>query len=207
MSQQPPFEPSLRPVAPNARWWILGIVFVLLAAWEAAFHRWFMDLPMITGHRLNALIAAGLVALVVLATFVLIQRYEQRLAALADELKRKNEALRALEAERDTRLVDLARDLALALAEIVTRCEVARGLPESVNAVEEFAAIEARAHVFQTVISSMIDLKHEGAGLTEVLPSILEEYQRHREAHPKQPPLSRRSPERPSVRRSELASR
>lgn len=207
MSQQYVFDASPRPVAPQAKWWIVGVVFVLLGVWELAFHRWFMDVPMILGHRLNALIAASLVAVVVLATFVLIQRYEQRLAAMADELKRKNEALRALEAERDTRLVALARDLAVALADIVTRCEVARGLPEDIDAAEEFAAIEARAHTFQTVISAMIDLKHEGAGLTEALPSILDEYQRHREAHPKQAPSSRPAPELPAVRRSELASR
>src|SRR5689334_6718840 len=108
-------------MAPHAKWWIVGVVFVLLGIWELAFHRWFMEVPMILGHRLNALIAASLVAVVVLATFVLIQRYEQRVAALADELKRKNAALRALEAERDIRLVALARDLALALADIVTR--------------------------------------------------------------------------------------
>jgi hypothetical protein len=73
------------------------MVFLILGAWELAFHLWMMDLPMLLGHRLNALIGTALVAAVVLATFALIQRYEQRLAVAVRALNEKNEALRTLD--------------------------------------------------------------------------------------------------------------
>src|SRR5262249_17386771 len=100
--------------AGRIKWWLVGIVAVLLGAWELAFHTWFMSVPMVTGHRLNALIAALLVGGVLLAAFRLLQQYEEQLATAAEELRQKNEALSLLEAERDTRLFQLARDLALA---------------------------------------------------------------------------------------------
>lgn len=49
-------------------------------------------MPMATWHRLNVLAGASLVAMTVLANFILIQAYEQRLAAAAAPQER-NEAL------------------------------------------------------------------------------------------------------------------
>jgi hypothetical protein len=187
MSQQSPFEVSLRPVASQARWWIVGMVFLILGAWELTFHLWMMDLPMLLGHRLNALIGAALVAGVVLATFALIQSYEQRLAAAVRALTEKNEALRALEAERDSRLVDLAGDLSLALAEIVDECEVALSLPTKNSTPETLTAVQARAKKLGGVVHSLVELRQQGDSLTRSLPAILEEYQRYREAHPRPP--------------------
>ena len=63
MSHPHPEYDGWRPIAPQIKWLIVGIVVLLLGAWELLFHLTLMGLPMITGHRLNALVAAGLVAL------------------------------------------------------------------------------------------------------------------------------------------------
>lgn len=177
MAGQSAFADPLRPVAPQAKWWIVVAVFLLLGAWELFFHYRFMGLPMVTWHRLNVLVGASLVTMTVLASFVLIQGYERRLAAAAAALKEKNEALRALEAERDTRLLDLSGDLALALADIINRCEEVRQLPKAFDPVEALAAVESRASALQSVIRAMIELRDRGDGLTEWVPAVLEEYE------------------------------
>lgn len=176
---------DLRPVAPGIKWWVVGIAAVLLGLWEVIFHAEFMRLPMVTGHRLNALVSILLVAGVTLAFFRLIQGYEQRLARAAAALREKNEALRALEAERDTRLLDLSRDLALALTDILWRCEEARQLPKTFDAQETLSAVEARAHELQQVIRAMVELRDHGDGLTDRVPAILEEHQRYLQEHPR----------------------
>ena len=84
----PDYDPY-RPLAPQLKWIIVGIVALVLGAWQIAFHLWFMGLPMLTGHRLNALIAAVLVAGVLLAFFVLIQDYERQLSRCAERMGRK----------------------------------------------------------------------------------------------------------------------
>jgi hypothetical protein len=112
---------------------------------------------------------------VVLATFILIQGYEQRLSEAAEALRQKNAALSALEAERDTRLVELASDLAVALADIVSRSEVALSFPGAVDAMEEFTAMERHAHEMQSVIDAMVQLRRNGARLDHHLPPA--EYQ------------------------------
>jgi len=179
------FPDYLRPVAPLIKWWVVGIAALLLGLWEIVFHAWFMGLPMVSGHRLNALVSAVLVAGVTLAFFRLVQGYEQRLARAAAALREKNEAFRALEAERDTRLLDLSRDLALALAEILWRCEEARQLPKAFDAQKTLTAVETRIHELQSVIRAMVELRHHGDGLTDKVPAILEEYQRYRDEHPR----------------------
>jgi hypothetical protein len=179
-----PFYDPLRPIAPQAKWWIVGVVAVLLGAWEFVFHLTMMGLPIVTGHRLNVLVAAGLVAGTVLALFVVIQRYEQQLASAAVALREKNEALRALEAERDTGLLDLARDLVLTLVDITEQCETARGLADPSRVTEALARVEERARGLQSVVRSLISLREEGAGLTEFLPAVLDDYRRHHEASP-----------------------
>jgi hypothetical protein len=177
--QRPSVDPH-RPMAAQAKWWIVGIVFLILGAWELAFHLWMMDLPMVVGHRLNALVGGSLVAGVVLVTFRLLQEYEQRLAAALEEVREKNEALRALEAERDSRLVDLARDLSLTIAEVVERCEVALQLPTAHGAPEALAAVRDRAGQLGAVARAMVELKQHGTSLTRQLSPILEEYERAR---------------------------
>ena len=154
------FPDYLRPVAPGIKWWVVAITALLLGLWEIVFHSWFMGFPMVTGHRLNALISAALVAVVTLAFFRLIQAYEQRLARAAVALRERNEALRALEAERDTRLLELSRDLALALAEILWRCAEARQLPKAFDAQETLATVETRADELQSVIRAKIGRAH-----------------------------------------------
>jgi hypothetical protein len=183
MAQQSPFDDTLRPVAPQAKWWIVGIVFLVLGAWELAFHLWMMDLPMITGHRLNALIGAGLVAGVVLATFILIQRYEQRLAEAAASLREKNEALRSLEAERDTRLVSLAQDLVLGLVEINSQCEIALGASGPSHAAETLRIVKQRVDDLGATVRAIVEMKQDGSGLIHPLPAILEEHEKHRDEY------------------------
>jgi hypothetical protein len=156
-----------RPVAPQARWWIVGSVFVILGAWQMAFHFWLMNLPMLVGHRVNALVGAVLVAGVVLATFVLIQRYEQSLADAAAKLREANEALRALEA--------------LVLLEIDSRCDIALGLAEPGHAVETLRVVKERVTDMSKVARGLIEMKQDGSGLVEPLPAILDEYEQHRE--------------------------
>jgi hypothetical protein len=180
MSDDLPFYDSLRPIAPQAKWWIVGAVALLLGAWELISHLTMMHLPMELGHRVDALVATALVTSVVLAVFVLIQKYERHLARAAVALRRKNEALRALEAERDTGLLDLARDLALVLVDITEQCEIARSLTDPSHAIQALAKVEERAHSLQSAVRSLIDLREEGAGLTEYLPPLLDDYRRHR---------------------------
>jgi hypothetical protein len=182
MVVRPAADEPLRPIAPQAKWWIVGWVAFLLGAWELVFHSWFMGLSMVVGHRLNALIAALLVAIVVLAAFHLIQDYERRLAEAARALAEKNEALRALEAERDTRLVDLARDLAFAVANLNVLCDVAEGLPTPAVTVGVIEDLRAHARQLQPVVNSLLELKHDGQGLTTALPAILTDYERSRAA-------------------------
>jgi hypothetical protein len=189
MSEKSPFSDPLRPVAPQVKWWIVVAVFLLLGAWELFFHYGFMDLPMVTWHRLNVLVGASLVTMTILASFVLIQGYEQKLAAAAAALKEKNEALRALEAERDTRLLDLSRDLALALADITYRCEEARQLPKAFDPVEVLTTVESRASALQSVIRAMVQLRDRGDGLTDWVPAVLEEYEEYLKSHPRDHPL------------------
>jgi hypothetical protein len=185
--QDLPFYDPLRPVAPQARWWIVGAVVVLLGAWELLFHLTMMGLPIVTGHRLNALVAAALVSGTVLGCFIVVQRYEQQLAAAAVALRQKNEALRALEAERDTRLVDLARDLALILGDITTQCHVALSLSVPGTDRKTLQAVKERAEELPAVVRSLIELREDGAGLTEFLPAVLETYERYRETRPPGP--------------------
>jgi hypothetical protein len=184
MSDELPFYDPLRPIAPQAKWWIVGAVMLLLGAWELSFNRLMGHLPVATAHHVSAIVAALLVTGVTLAVFRLIQRYERQLARSAVALRRKNEALRGLEAERDTGLLDLARDLALALVEITEQCEIARGLADPAHAMEALARVEERARHLQTAVHSLIDLREEGTGLTEYLPPILDDYHRHRKVAP-----------------------
>jgi hypothetical protein len=171
----------IRPVAPRARWWIVVTVVTALGLWGLIFHWFFMGLPMVLGHRVNFLVAAVLVTGVILAFFVLIQGYEQELAAAAVALRERNEALRTLEAERDTRLLDLARDLALALVEISNQCEIALGMPDSTDTLGTLSGVKDRADQIHSVVRSLIELRQEGTGLTEFLSAVLEDYRRFRE--------------------------
>jgi len=166
--------------AGRIKWWLVGIVAVLLGAWELAFHTWFMSVPMVTGHRLNGLIAALLVGGVLLAAFRLLQQYEEQLATAAEGLRQKNEALSLLEAERDTRLFPLARDLALALAGVIANCEVALGLPDARAAMQAIAAAKTHAEGIQEVVRRLIALEHTSDGLLDSLPAILDAYDRER---------------------------
>lgn len=178
--RQPDYDP-LRPIAPQMKWVIVGVAGLLLGAWEMVFHIAFMGLPMITGHRLNALIAAGLVTLVIVASFLLIQQYEQQLAAAVRELQRKNDALRDHEVERDLRLLELSRDLALALVDINNKCDIALTYPKSVDSLETLAEVKARATELYEVQRALVELERQGAALIDYLPAILGDYQRHRE--------------------------
>jgi signal transduction histidine kinase len=170
-------------LAPQAKWWLVGMVLLALGAWELSLHHWRMHLPAATVYPLDALVGASLVGLVLLAAFALIQRREQQLATTAESLRRTSEALRSLEAERDSRLVDLARDLAVVLAEIIERCEIAERLPEAEKASEALTAVKARADELGAIVRSLVELKQEGAAVVTPLPEILVEYQRHREEH------------------------
>jgi hypothetical protein len=182
MTHQRQLPSELRPVAPHVKWWIVGLAALLLGAWELFFHTTYMSLPMATWHRINVLVGAVLVGATVLAAFVVIQNYEQRLAAAARALDEKNEALRSLEAERDTRLLDLSRDLALALADIIFTSEAARGLPRTCDPIAALQKVEERAGELQTVIRAMVQLRDRGDELTDRLPAILAEYQAYAEA-------------------------
>jgi signal transduction histidine kinase len=182
MTQELSIYDPIRPIAPRAKWWIVGAVVVVLGLWELVFHWFLMDLPMLVGHRVSFLMGAGLVTGVVLAFFRLIQDYEQELARATAAIREKNEALRALEAERDTRLLNLAGDLAVALADITQECEIALNLGGPKTAVESLTTIKARSDELQTVIRALIDLRRHGVGLTEYLPAVLDDYQRHRDA-------------------------
>ena len=153
---------------------------------------------MATWHRLNVLAGASLVAMTVLANFILIQAYEQRLAAAAAALQERNEALRKLEAERDSRLLDLSRDLALALADIIGHCEAARQLPRAGDAAQALAAVEDRAQALQSVIRAIVQLRDRGEGLTDFVPAILAEYEEHLKTHPRDHPLLPPPPLRPA---------
>ena len=46
MAQPHPGYDPYRPLAPQLKWVIVGIVALVLGAWEIAFHLWFMGLPM-----------------------------------------------------------------------------------------------------------------------------------------------------------------
>jgi hypothetical protein len=128
-------------------------------------------------------VGAALVGLVVLAAVALMQRREQQWATTANSLRRTSEALQSLEAERDSRLVGLARDLAVVLVEIMERCEIAERLPEAEKASEALTAVKARADELGAIVRSLVELKQEGAAVVMPLPEILEEYQRHREEY------------------------
>lgn len=183
-TEKPTLPEYLKPLAPSLKWWVVGLVAGLLIIWQAIFHSFFMDLPMVTGHRLNAIVGAVLVAGVTLAFFQLIQGYERQLAEAAQEYLERNERLRALEAGRDTRLLQLSQELALAIADILWRCEEARGLPKFCDPAETLAGVEERLHGLQTVVQAMVELREESKGLTEKVPAILEEYERYRRQHP-----------------------
>jgi hypothetical protein len=174
LSELPYYDP-LRPIAPQAKWWIVGAVMLLLGAWELSFNRLMMHLPVATAHHVSAAVAALLVTGVTLAVFRLVQRYERHLAHAAVALRRKNEALRALEADRDTGLLNVARDLALVLVDLTEQCEVARGLADPAQVIQTLVRIQQRAHNLQAALRALIDLREEGTGLTEYLPPLLDD--------------------------------
>ena len=97
-------------------------------------------------------------------------------------LQERTEALRALEVERDTRLLDLARDLALALVRITDQCEIALQFPAAGDATETLASVKAQAHDLYEVQRALVALERDGTGITRYLPAILEDYERRRPA-------------------------
>ena len=173
---------DLRPVAPAVKWWVAALTVLTVAAREAVFHTWLAHLPVMEGRRIDTIVSVLLVAVAALAFLRLIQAYEGRLARFAVNLRETNKRLRALEAERDARLLDLSRDLSLVLTHVLWRSEEARQFPEAFDREEALAEGERLVGSLQAVIRAMIELRHHGDGLTERVPEILEEYSRFVEA-------------------------
>src|SRR6266542_140600 len=134
-----------RPVIPQLKWLIVGVVILLLGVWELFFHTLYMHLPMVAGHEVNVLGAALLLTGALLALFGVIQMYERQSADTGRLLDEKTQALLAHDTQRDRELLDLTRDLALALVEITDRCDSALTFPETVDPLETLAVVKARA--------------------------------------------------------------
>jgi hypothetical protein len=180
MSDQQTRYDGWRPVIPQLKWITIGVVIVLLGVWEIYYHAGFMQLPMIVGHGVNVLGAGLLVTGGLLVLFAVLQMYERQSADRGRVLDEQTQGLLIHDAQRDRQLLDLARDLALALVEITNRCDLALRFPEAVDARETLAAVKARAQELYRVERALVDLEQDEATLLRDMNALLYDYQSER---------------------------
>jgi hypothetical protein len=166
---------ELPPIAARTfQWALIGSASLLFGVWEFVGHRWLMQLPMNTYHLVSAGGAVFWLAVVTGGIFRLIARHERELQRLNAELAEKNEALRRMEAMRDTRLVALAQDLSLSLAALAVQSRVALQCTTNLADVKAFSSAIDQADKMRAIADELLDLKR---GTTASLPS---ETDRHR---------------------------
>jgi hypothetical protein len=176
MSGRIPPDDRWRLVVPQLRWVTVGIVVVLLGVWELYYHAEFMNLPMAVGHGVNLLGAALFVTGGLLAIFAVLQMYERQTADAGRLLDEKTQGLLAHDAAQDLQLLDLTRDLALALVEINERCDLALAFPESADPFEALRAIKGRAQALYHVEQALVELERDEATLVQDLNALLYDY-------------------------------
>jgi hypothetical protein len=86
---------ALQPALAVRKWWLLGGLVLVLGLWQAAFHHWFMRLPMELAHQMDFAIGAGLVAVTALAFLIVIQRREAEAASVTKLVWELDDSLRA----------------------------------------------------------------------------------------------------------------
>ncbi len=172
-----------RPIEPAVKWCLLAGTLIALGAWELFFRAELIGLPTSAAHRLDVLISIGLILAGVMASFLVIERAELRLAAAAARLWEDKRKLQELEHRRDLEILNLAGDLAVTLAEITVRCEEARHLRRDEDAARALEGMDRRMGTLQDVVRSLVVLRAAAEDL-EAEPPLLEEYRRYREAHP-----------------------
>lgn len=150
------------------QWTLIGSAALLFGFWEFVGHRWLMQLPMNIYHLVSAGGAVFWLALVTGGVFRLIARHERELQRLNAELAEKNEALRRMEAMRDTRLVALAQDLSLSLAALTVQSRVALQCTTNLADVKAFSSAIDQAEKMRAIADELLDLKR---GTTASLPS------------------------------------
>jgi hypothetical protein len=107
------------------QWVLIAASVGLFALWELVDHLWLARLSMHLHHGLHVLGESLYLVLIATVIFGGVWRYEQTLLRLNAELQAKNEALRQLEATVDKRLVELAQNLSLSLADLISHAQVA----------------------------------------------------------------------------------
>jgi signal transduction histidine kinase len=132
---------------------------ILFIAWEVVDHTWLMHLPMDINHGLDALATLVIVVLLSAAVFNLVGRYQRAIAKLNMELADANTALSRLEADRDERLLDLARDLSFEVAGLVGESEVALQTTTDLRNIKAFADAIDRAGKIEAIAHELLDLK------------------------------------------------
>lgn len=130
---------------------ILGAA-ALFALWELTDHLWLMQAPMRLQHGLNLGVTTLLLAATASAVFAVLRRYEQAWRHLNTRLQIANEALQRLEATRDERLVEIAKELSLTQSSLVAQAQMALQSTTDLPNIKAFSAAIDRAEHSQGLV-------------------------------------------------------
>jgi hypothetical protein len=163
-------------MAQRVKWRLAVLAAVSGAAVVLIFGAGPLRLSIPTSYPVDLLLSAAFVVPLVAAAFLIVRDYERRLADATRSLESRTEALRRVEAERNTRLLDLSGDLALTVADIIYTSESARHLPEACDPMEALQRVETHAADLQVIIHHLVWLREQANEATEEPTRILEEY-------------------------------
>ena len=92
--------------------------------------------------------------------FRMVARYEHALERLNAELAAANDALCRLEATRDEKLLDLARDLSLSLADLIGHAQIALQSTTDLPNIKTFSRAVDDAQSLRAIAHELLELKH-----------------------------------------------
>jgi hypothetical protein len=156
------------------QWGLVIVGTTLFGLWEMVDHTWLMNAPMNVQHGLHIAVTTTLLTLMTLTAFAIVRRYEGALRQLNAELQGKNEALERLESTRDKRLLALAQNLSLSLAELATHAQFALQSATDLPNIKNFAAALDQANGMYAVAHDLLQLsemKPEGSDTAAKMPA------------------------------------
>jgi signal transduction histidine kinase len=149
------------------QWVLVGSCAALYAVWEIIDHTWLMHIPMMANHGLDVAAAVVIVAVMSAAVFSTLGTYQKALSRLNADLTVANAALSKLEATRDQRLLELARDLSFAVSGLVGQAEIALQRTTDLPNIKALSGAVDRAQKIGAIAHDLLDLKQMTAGETD----------------------------------------
>lgn len=140
------------------QWTLIGFGMMLFALWEWFDHLWLMHVPMNLRHSLQIAGTTLILLFVTFSVFTVIVRYEQRLRSLNVQLQQQNAALERLEATRDARLLDLAKNLSVTLADLTMNAQFVLQSAERLPDIVSLSAAIDRAERLSTISHDLLQL-------------------------------------------------